>query len=121
MKKRWVILRHTLLRDTLDGLHFDLLVEDQTSCRSWRLDQFPVLNGPLIAAKFISPHNLYWLDRDESPVSGNRGWAKRVAGGTFMGSLPSEKFDCLLIEIHSNDLSGLLKIENHFCQLLPCT
>ena len=28
MNKRWVILRHTLSKESLQGLHFDLLVED---------------------------------------------------------------------------------------------
>ena len=83
VNRRWVILKHVLAKDTFDGLHYDLLLEDVKDCRSWRLSSIPLLNGPLIDAIATPPHKLYWLERDESLVSGGRGWAKQIYRGTF--------------------------------------
>ena len=77
----------------------------------------PIVNGPLVKAFSISPHKLYWLDTEESSVSGGRGWAKRIVYGIFYGSLPSPKVDFVSIEIHSKSLNGLLILQNDLCQI----
>ena len=115
--RRWVILKHVLAKDSLDGLHYDLLLEDVQDCRSWRLSNIPSLNGPSVDAIPISPHKLYWLERDESLVSGGRGWAKQIYTGTFSGSLPVSKSEMLSIEIMSTSLSARLQIVNSLCRI----
>ncbi len=115
--RRWVILQHRLAKDSLDGLHYDLLFEDVEDCRTWRLSSFPLLDGPSIQAIMISPHKLHWLERNESVVSGGRGWAKRICGGTFVGLLPLYKKEMLSVEITGNVLQGSLKILDGFCRI----
>ena len=115
--KRWVILQHTISRDSIEGLHFDLLLEDQCSCRTWRLPSIPQVGGPLIEAIPQPPHNLYWLDREESLVSGGRGWAKRVLHGKFYGSLPSNIDEFIFIQLSSNSLNGQLVLGNRSCRI----
>jgi len=115
--RRWVILKHVLSKESLDGLHYDLLLEDVNDCRSWRLSSIPLLNGPLVEAIAISPHKLYWLERDESLVSGGRGWAKQIYRGTFSGSFPVSKSEMLSIEIISTTLKGRLQIADSLCRI----
>ena len=118
MIQRWVLLQHTHSKDSLEGLHFDLLLEDGELCRSWRLPSIPLIDGPYVEAKPMYPHKLYWLDRDSSHVSGGRGWAKRVLSGNFNGMLPVNKNDFLSIELSNSSLSGRLEIQNNYCRIL---
>ena len=117
MDSQWVILRHTFSKDCLDGIHYDLLLEDDKACRTWRLPSIPFLNGPSVEAIAISAHKLDWLEKDESEVSGGRGWAKRIYKGTFSGSLPFCKSEMLSIEIISNSLQGRLQIVDSLCRI----
>ena len=66
--KRWVLLEHRVSKNILKNRHFDLLIEEKTSCRSWRLEDKPLIDGPSVKAVSIPPHKLYWLDRKESLV-----------------------------------------------------
>ena len=86
---RYVLLEHFGAPDDPRGCHLDLLLEDGDSCRSWRLDAIPVLNGPAQSATPPPPHRLVWLDRQAAAVSGGRGWARRVVAGTYRGNLPA--------------------------------
>ena len=119
LNKRWVLLRHILSNDSLEGSHFDLLLEDGDFCRTWNLKDIPRVNGPSVAATLIAPHKLHWLDREESEVSGGRGWAKRIDQGYFNGSLPKNEDDFVSIEIHSSCFSGRLEIGRQLCKLVP--
>ncbi|MFM8283486.1 MAG: hypothetical protein ACKOCW_07985 [Planctomycetaceae bacterium] len=78
---RWILLEHTAAPDDPAGRHFDLLVEEGESCRSWRLAAIPVADGASVPAVAIAPHRLAWLDHRSGPVSGGRGFARRVAAG----------------------------------------
>ena len=89
MKKniyRWVLLKHIGSPDDLKGIHFDLLLEDKEFCKTWRLSDIPLLDGPYVDSVCIAPHNLYWLDVEEKVVSGNRGVARRIKQGIFFKS-----------------------------------
>ncbi len=98
-------------------MHFDLLLEDIESCRTWRLNNIPIVNGPAVQAVLIAPHKLYWLEREEAFVSGGRGWAKRVVGGEFLGHLPFGENDLVKIQVISPTLTGCLEIVNNFCKI----
>ena len=106
---RWVLLRHIGALDDLRGIHFDLLLEDREYCRTWRLCDVPLLDGPYVDSCFSSPHNLDWLDIKEKVLSGNRGVATRIKEGIFFKSLPSiEKSSinlCLIWENVEVDLA----------------
>ena len=83
------MLEHIDSPDDIKCIHFDLLLEDKEFCRTWRLLDIPLLDGPHVDAVYIAPHKLYWLDIKEKVVSGNRGFAKRIKQGVFFESFPS--------------------------------
>jgi hypothetical protein len=80
---RFALLEHTGAPDDPAGLHFDLLLEGPRACRTWRLVERPLPDGPAVAAHELAPHRLAWLDCVEETVSGGRGIARRVDSGTF--------------------------------------
>jgi len=114
---RWVLLEHTDDPNDPFGKHFDLLLEDDLACRTWRLDAIPVLNGSRIRALPLPFHKLEWLEKKNAPVSGGRGWAKHVFSGFFSGELPSSPIGSISITLHSSALEGSLEIKNDLCSL----
>jgi hypothetical protein len=80
---RFTILEHTGAPDDPAGRHFDLLIEAGDSCRTWRLTKLPEPDGRPVAASELPPHRLAWLDHETGEVSGGRGFARRVAAGTW--------------------------------------
>jgi hypothetical protein len=75
MAQRFVILKHDF-----PFLHWDLLLEEESSARTWRLLRMPCLDEP-IAAEPLPAHRLLYLDY-EGPLSDNRGHVERVVSGT---------------------------------------
>ena len=118
INQRWVILQHTLSKESMEGLHYDLLLEDKSFCRTWRLPMIPKVGGVSVEAISITPHSLHWLERDESVVSGGRGWAKRIYSGEFYGSLPLVIDDDISIELAGTSLQGKLELGNNVCKIL---
>lgn len=80
---RFALLEHTGAPDDAAGRHFDLLLEAGPACRSWRLADVPQPGGPAVAALELPPHRLAWLDHVAGEVSGGRGFARRIDGGTY--------------------------------------
>jgi len=80
---RFVLLEHTGAPDDPAGRHFDLLLEAREACRTWRLAEIPSPGGPAVTAVEIAPHRLAWLDHVAGEVSGGRGFARRIDGGTY--------------------------------------
>ena len=119
--KRWILLQHIGAPDDPKGMHFDLLLEDDNGCRSWRLEQILVLDGPPQSVSRISLHRLEWLEHLEGEVSGARGWAKRIMGGFFVGDLPENDGEAIKVELHSNSLWGTLEIKNLVCTISSVT
>jgi len=76
MPRRFVILEHDH-----PFLHWDLLLEEECSARTWRLLRKPCLGEP-IAAEPLPDHRLMYLDY-EGVVSGHRGSVKRFLAGTY--------------------------------------
>ena len=114
---RWVLLRHTLAPDDVAGFHFDFLLEDKEFCRTWRLSDIPLLNGPYVESLYIPPHNLYWLDIKEKVVSGNRGVATRIKKGIFLESLPSIEDKFLNLVLCWDDDEVNLLIDENGCRI----
>ena len=79
---RFALLEHTQSPDDPAGLHYDLLLEAEADCRTWRLATLPEAGGPPVAAVELPPHRLAWLDHEAGTVSGGRGFARRIDGGT---------------------------------------
>ena len=114
---RWVLLRHTFAPDDVAGFHFDFLLEDKEFCRTWRLSDIPLLNGPYVESLYIPPHNLYWLDIKEKVVSGNRGVATRIKKGIFLESLPSIENKFLKLVLCWDDDEVNLLIDENGCRI----
>ena len=121
---RYVVLEHTDAPDDPKGRHLDLLLEDGDSCRTWRLDQLPERDGDALTATPLPAHRLVWLERQSAAVSGGRGWAKRLVGGSYSGQLPAMPNEAVRVTLRGMDSLGLpdgveLRIENGECRL--CT
>lgn len=84
---RFILLEHSGAPDDPAGLHWDLLLEDDGGCRTWRLTGLPRLNGPAVHAEEIAPHRLAWLDHEAGEVSGGRGFARRIDAGSYEPAL----------------------------------
>ena len=112
------MLKHALVPDDIKFVHFDFLLEDKTFCRTWRLDNIPLLDGPYVACKYIAPHNLYWLDVEEKVVSGNRGVATRIKKGTFKKSLPSIENSYVNLSLDWEGSKSDLLIDEKGCRIL---
>ncbi len=84
---RFILLEHTGAPDDPAGRHFDLLLEAGDACHTWRLTDIPSPGGPAVAAEALPPHRLAWLDHGQGEVSGGRGFARRIDGGTYAPAL----------------------------------
>lgn len=120
---RYVVLEHIGAPDDPKGCHLDLLLEDGETCRTWRLDQLPALDGAPLTATPLPAHRLVWLERESAAVSGGRGWARRVVAGRYAGQLPSCETSAVLLELNGMRSLGLpdpvqLEIKAGQCRLL---
>ena len=112
---RFAVLEHTGAPDDPAGRHFDLLLEADAACRTWRLLSLPTADGNAVVAMELPPHRLVWLDRLEGEVSGGRGFARRVDAGIY--DLRSSDADDLstatviVLELAGATLSGRLRLE----------
>ena len=114
---RWVLLKHIGSPEDIQGIHFDLLLEDKKICRTWRLSDIPLLDGPYVNSCSIAPHKLYWLDIEEKVVSGNRGVAKRIKQGIFLQSFPSVEGVSINLSLIWDKLEVDLVIDENGCRL----
>tara|TARA_Y100001968_G_scaffold331877_1_gene388067 strand:+ start:574 stop:981 length:408 start_codon:yes stop_codon:yes gene_type:complete len=119
-EKRWTLLRHSGDPKDLKGIHFDLLLEEEDVCRTWRLIEMPVLNGPEVQATIAPIHQLKWLEIEKAKISGDRGWAERINSGFYKGDLPRLIELPFCIQLHSEQLIAWLKMENGFCRIQSC-
>ncbi len=114
---RWVLLRHIYAPDDLRGIHFDLLLEDQDLCRSWRLSEVPCVDGSYVEAACINPHKLDWLEIKEKAVSGNRGYATRIKKGIFFSSLPTIQSNLINLSMIWDDIEVTMLIDENGCRI----
>ena len=114
---RWVLLKHIGSPDDIKGIHFDLLLEDKEFCKTWRLSDIPLLDGPYVDSVCIAPHNLYWLDIKEKVVSGNRGFAKRIKQGNFLQSFASVKDNSIKLSITWDKREADLVLNENGCRI----
>ena len=114
---RWVLLRHTGAPDDLKGIHFDLLLEDKEFCRTWRLSDIPLLDGPYVDSVYIAPHNLDWLDTQEKVISANRGVATRIKNGLFFQSLPIIEKPFINLFLRWEEVDSGLIIDENGCRI----
>lgn len=96
---RFVILRH----DDPRGLHWDLMLEQAGSLRTWSLQQPPQLGEP-IDGRALADHRKDYLDY-EGPVSGGRGTVSRHDAGTYRTLEQAD--DRLVVQLAGEVLSAI--------------
>ena len=116
-KKRWTLLKHLNAPDDPLGIHFDLLLEEDKGCRTWRLESIPILDGAMVKAIRIPMHKLTWLDKKQALLSQGRGSITCVEAGIFYGSLPGSNHEMVSVLVHSDTIVGRFEIKNGFCNL----
>ena len=114
---RWVLLKHIGSPDDIEGFHYDLLFEDREFCRTWRLSDIPLLDGPYVDSVSIAPHDLSWLDIEEKVVSGHRGIATRIKQGIYLQSLPSIEICSINLLLMWDNLKVDLVINDNGCRI----
>jgi hypothetical protein len=114
---RWVLLKHIGSPDDNKGIHFDLLLEDKEFCRTWRLSDIPLLDGPYVDSVCIAPHKLYWLDIEEKVVSGDRGFATRIKQGIILQSFLSVENSSINVSLIWDKLEVDLVIDDTGCRI----
>ncbi len=72
--------RFAILEHRWDGVHWDFLVEDGQSLRTWAIDR-PIVGGIDLDARALPPHRRVYLEY-EGEVSGGRGTVTRWDEGT---------------------------------------
>ena len=111
---RFVILEHTGAPDDPAGRHYDLLLEDGDSCRTWRLSALPEPGGLAVEVVELGPHRLTWLDHVAGEVSGGRGFARRMDAGMYELARPTVAGG-LAVRLDGGTGSGTFEIRNSSC------
>lgn len=78
---RFVVLFHEMPAGAPRTSHYDLMLEQEGTLRTWSLDQLPGA-GQTVPAIQLADHRLTYLDY-EGEVSNNRGTVRRVDAGEF--------------------------------------
>jgi len=111
-------LRHIGAPDDSRGIHFDLLLEDEKFCRTWRLSDIPLVDGPQVDCLYIAPHTLDWLNIKKKIISGNRGVATRIKKGIFWNSIPSNEKKIINLSLIWEDDEVDLLITENLCRII---
>jgi hypothetical protein len=107
---RFVVLEHDH-----PEVHWDFMLEHGDVLKTWRLPEFPPIQGKKLKAQALADHRLLYLNY-EGPVRGNRGNVVRrdqgtydiVSGSAFSSQAPG---DCLLLSLTGGRLCGLFCFE----------
>jgi hypothetical protein len=94
---RFVVLTHDH-----PELHWDFMLENEATLRTWRLARPPDETGP-IAADAIADHRLAYLEY-EGPVSGSRGTVSAFDRGEY--SLLQDDGYVVEVELQGDRLRG---------------
>ena len=111
------MLKHIGSPGDKNGFHFDLLLEDEEFCRTWRLSDIPLLDGPYVESECIAPHNLKWLDIEKKVVSGKRGVASRIKQGVFFQSFRLLSSEHINLSLIWDKLEVVLLIDEKGCRI----
>ena len=114
---RWVLLEHKILINNVVDIHYDLLIEDELDCLTWKLDKIPLINKSFVAIKKQPNHRLVWLSRIQYKLSNNRGIVKRIDHGTFINISRKSDLQELKFLLNGTLMNGLFVIAGNICQL----
>ncbi len=103
---RFVILRHEPSDGSIRPLHWDFMVEQGETLRTWALAEEPTPNR-CIAAESLADHRLAYLDY-EGPIAGNRGYVTRWDRGEY--TIEESTPEKLVLTVHGEELIGRVEV-----------
>jgi hypothetical protein len=101
--RRFVILEHRW-----NGVHWDFLVDDGPTLRTWAIDE-PIVVGKDLPARALPPHRRFYLDY-EGEVSGGRGTVRRWDSGVCVVLDWGE--DVTRLEVRGTQLVGSVEFRS---------
>ena len=115
---RWTLLRHEKKNNKRLDIHYDFLLENGQDCKTWKLLNFPELDGLSVEIFEHSNHRLIWLTIESKRLTNDRGYVQRVDNGIFkpLGvDIESNNFSIIL---KGKYINGLFKKKADLCQLI---
>jgi hypothetical protein len=103
-----IMLRFVILTHDHPFWHWDLMLEQGGSLKTWRLDAEPA-PAVTIKATLLPVHRLHYLEY-EGPVSGDRGEVHRWDHGWY--EMLEETGDSLVIRLAGTRLQGTVRIQD---------
>jgi hypothetical protein len=100
--------RFVLLEHRWDGVHWDFMLEAGAVLRTWALDA-PIVPGKTQPARALGDHRLAYLAY-EGPVSGDRGWVRRIDSGVYTPRVWTE--ERVEVELEGTQLVGLAELRS---------
>lgn len=104
---RFVILHHQLPENSERASHWDLMLEQGDTLRTWALDR-PLAPDSETPCRALADHRLAYLDY-EGPVSGNRGTVARVERGEY--ATLEETANSLRVRLKGEQIVGVLLLQ----------
>jgi hypothetical protein len=83
-RRRFVLLRHEVASSEPGATHWDLMIDDGSSLRTWRLNRCPTTNE-ILEAEPIADHRRAYLEF-QGELSGDRGRVVRIDSGWILAS-----------------------------------
>jgi hypothetical protein len=103
---RFVILLHECPPRYHRPTHYDLMLEDGQSLRTWALDE-QLAAGVAVAAERLSDHRLDYLDF-QGPLSDDRGSVSQWDSGTFDWQQDTQ--ESIEVRLRGTRLQGNLRL-----------
>ncbi len=100
--------RFVLLEHVWDGIHWDFMMEDGETLRTWAIDA-PVVVGRDLPARALPDHRRIYLDF-EGAVSGERGTVRRIDDGSYNVEIWSR--DLVRAQLQGNQLVGDVELRH---------
>jgi len=100
------VRRFAILEHRWGGVHWDFLVEDGSTLRTWAVAA-PISEGADLPARELPPHRRIYLDY-EGEVPGGRGTVRRWDGGEAVAEEWGER--AVRLEVRGSQLVGTVEL-----------
>ena len=97
--------RFAVLAPHWNGTHWDFLVEDGSTLRTWAIDE-PIRADVDLPARLLAAHRALYLVY-EGPISGDRGWVECWDRGTAQVDFWTD--DRVRLQLQGNQLVGAVE------------
>ena len=115
---RWTLLQHQKRNNKKLDIHYDFLLENGQDCKTWKLLNFPELDGVSVDIFEHSNHRLIWLEIESKVLTNNRGYVQRVDNGIFKPLRVDMDNNNFSIILKGKYIKGLFEKNANLCQLI---